>query len=56
MIVVFWIKCIHENLFYPQPRTVEMLQKALRQQRELTVYHAKEMEREGKRRYVGLVW
>ena len=28
-------------------KTVEMLQKALSQQRELTVYHAKEMEKEG---------
>ena len=27
-----------------------MLQKALSQQRELTVYHAKEMEKEGQRR------
>ena len=27
-----------------------MLQKALKQQRELTVYHAKEMEKEGERR------
>ena len=27
-----------------------MLQKALNQQRELTVYHAKEMEKEGERR------
>ena len=31
-------------------RTVEMLQKALSQQRELTVYHAREMEKEGERR------
>ena len=31
-------------------KTVEMLQKALSQQRELTVYHAKEMEKEGQRR------
>ena len=31
-------------------RTVEMLQKALGQQRELTVYHAREMEKEGERR------
>ncbi len=31
-------------------KTVEMLQKALSQQRELTVYHAKEMEKEGRRR------
>lgn len=31
-------------------RTVEMLQKALSQQRELTVYHAQEMEKEGQRR------
>ncbi|CAI8049619.1 Centrosomal protein of 131 kDa [Geodia barretti] len=31
-------------------KTVEMLQKALNQQRELTVYHAKEMDKEGERR------
>lgn len=31
-------------------KTVDMLQKALTQQRELTVYHAKEMEKEGQRR------
>ena len=31
-------------------KTVDMLQKALNQQRELTVYHAKEMEKEGQRR------
>ena len=31
-------------------KTVDMLQKALSQQRELTVYHAKEMEKEGQRR------
>ena len=31
-------------------KSVEMLQKALSQQRELTVYHAKEMEKEGQRR------
>jgi 5-azacytidine-induced protein 1 len=31
-------------------RTVEMLQKALSQQRELTIYHAKEQEKEGNRR------
>lgn len=31
-------------------KTVDMLQKALSQQRELTVYHAKEMEREGQKR------
>ena len=31
-------------------KTVEMLQKALSQQRELTVYHAKEMEKEGQKR------
>ena len=31
-------------------KTVEMLQKALNQQRELTMYHAKEMERDGQKR------
>ena len=31
-------------------KTVEMLQKALSQQRELTVYHAREMEKEGQKR------
>lgn len=31
-------------------RTVDMLQKALSQQRELTVYHAKEVEKEGQKR------
>ena len=31
-------------------KTVDMLQKALSQQRELTVYHAKEMDKEGSRR------
>ena len=31
-------------------KTIEMLQKALNQQRELTVYHAKEMEKEGQKR------
>ena len=31
-------------------KTVQMLQKALSQQRELTVYHAKEMEKEGQKR------
>ncbi len=31
-------------------KTVEMLQKALSQQRELTVYHARELEKEGKKR------
>ena len=31
-------------------KTVDMLQKALNQQRELTVYHTKEMEKEGQRR------
>ena len=31
-------------------KTVEMLQKALSQQRELTVYHAKEMEKEAQKR------
>ena len=31
-------------------KTVDMLQKALNQQRELTVYHAKEMEKEGQKR------
>lgn len=31
-------------------KTVDMLQKALNQQRELTVYHAREMEKEGQRR------
>ena len=31
-------------------KTVEMLEKALNQQRELTVYHAKEMEKEGQKR------
>ena len=31
-------------------KTVEMLQKALAQQRELTVYHAREMEKEGQKR------
>lgn len=31
-------------------KTVEILQKALSQQRELTVYHTKEMEKEGQRR------
>ena len=31
-------------------KTVEMLQKALHQQRELTVYHAKEIEKEGQKR------
>lgn len=31
-------------------KTVEMLQKALTQQRELTIYHAKEMEKEAQKR------
>lgn len=31
-------------------KTIEMLQKALNQQRELTVYHAKEMEKESQKR------
>ena len=31
-------------------KTVEILQKALSQQRELTVYHAREMEKEGQKR------
>lgn len=31
-------------------KTIDMLQKALSQQRELTVYHAKEMEKEGQKR------
>ena len=31
-------------------KTVEMLQKALNQQRELTIYHAKEMEKEAEKR------
>ena len=31
-------------------KTIEMLQKALKQQRELTVYHTKEMEKEGEKR------
>lgn len=31
-------------------KTIEMLQKALNQQRELTIYHAKEIEKEGKER------
>lgn len=31
-------------------KTVDMLQKALSQQRDLTVYHAKEMEKEGQKR------
>ena len=31
-------------------KTIEMLQKSLAQQRELTVYHAKEVEKEGQRR------
>lgn len=31
-------------------KTVDMLQKALKQQRELTVYHAKEMEKEAQKR------
>ena len=31
-------------------KTVEMLQKALSQQRELTVYHAKEMAKDGQKR------
>ena len=30
--------------------TICMLQKALSQQRELTIYHTKEMEKEGKKR------
>ena len=31
-------------------KTIEMLQKALNQQRELTVYHAQEMEKESQKR------
>ena len=31
-------------------KTVEMLQKALNQQRELTVYHAKEMDKDGQKK------
>ena len=31
-------------------KTIEMMQKALNQQRELTVYHAKEMEKDGEKK------